>query len=77
MDIISFLGGGVLGSLLTIIIVGFRIKNMKIDGVIDVDAPNNLCQVHIISTELSDPKVKTAVFMVNHNANLSREEQIL
>ena len=75
MDIISFLGGVLIGGILAILILDIANRRQKIDGIIDVDHTNNLCQAHITSTELSNPKVKTAIFVVNHNANLSREEQ--
>ena len=77
MEIISFIGGALVGCILAIIILDLANKRQKVDGVIDVDSRNNLCQVHIISAELSNPKVKTAIFVVNHNADLSREEQSL
>ena len=77
MDIIGFLGGALIGCTLTTIFFDLYRKRQKIDGIIDVDHTNNLCQAHITSTDLSNPKVKTAIFVVNHNANLSREEQIL
>lgn len=69
-----FLAGGVIGGFVLAKITG---RHSKIYGVIDVDHQNELCKVHITSAELSDRRSKKAVFKINHDVVLSREEQIL
>lgn len=49
----------------------------KTCGIIEVDHSTEQCKVHITSGELTNRKVKKAVFVINHDANISREEQIL
>ena len=50
-------------------------------GVMYIDAPNNLAKIRTDSIDLTNPKIKKAVFKVDHGANLleeeSREEHIL
>ena len=71
MEILFFLGGMILGVLFTIML---KHKD-KIYGVIEVDHNTEMCKVHITSDELSNINNKKAVFKINHNANISREEQ--
>lgn len=74
MDIINIL------LLICGFIAGFVIK-MIIDahrtaiGVIDVDHRTEMCRVKITSSDLSKIQCKTALFRVNHNAKISRDEQ--
>ena len=71
MEIIFLLGGAFLGAT-----VYYAIENRtKIHGIIDVDHNTQQCKVNIISSELSDRRTKTVVFMVNHDAVISRDEQ--
>lgn len=71
MEILYFLGGVIVGTIVTII---FR-SNTKTYGVIRVDHNIEACFIEMNSKELTDRKIKKAVFDVDHNANLSREEQ--
>lgn len=59
-------------------IIGFVINNSKkIHGIIDVDHKNQACSIRVTSEDLINRKNKKAVFLINHEATLSREEQIL
>ena len=64
------------------IIIGFTLSwirrgRERIHGVVHVDHKNNQCAFSIRSEDLANPKKKIAVFVINHNADLSREEQSL
>lgn len=73
MEILALVGGAVGG-----VLIGFIIeKHSKICGVIDVDHRTGMCQVRITSADLSNRKSKTAVFKINHDSVISREEQTL
>lgn len=73
MEFIFFAGGVILGTILTAI---FKSKE-SIHGVIEVDHRTEQCIFRLTSDELQNPKNKKAVFSINHNANISREEQSL
>ena len=73
MEILTLIGGAVGGILIGLIIE----KHSKICGVIDVDHRTEMCKVRITSADLSNRKSKTAVFKINHDAIISREEQTL
>lgn len=73
MELIIFAGGIVAGIAMTKLFE-YRKKTL---GIIDVDHHNGLCNVRLTSSELEKRSVKKAVFDINHNANLSREEHIL
>ena len=46
-------------------------------GIIDVDHTYEQCKVRLTSRELLNRKKKKVIFMINHDAKFSREEQIL
>lgn len=73
MELLCFVGGAAIGSILSII---FR-KRDETYGIIDVDHNTEQCKIHITSKELSNRKNKKAVFMINHDAYISRDEHIL
>ena len=75
--IVYIIGGYIIGSIITLLYLTIHDKHEKISGVIQVDAKNNLCKVMITSKELSDSRVKKAIFLVDHEVDLSREEQSL
>lgn len=56
-------------------------KSVRMAGVMYIDTPNNLAKIRTDSIDLTNPKIKKAVFKVDHRANLleeeSREEHIL
>lgn len=66
------------------LIVGFTIglivssvfgRGKNVYGSIDVDPTNGLCRVRATSDEIANPKKKRAIFIINHNAEISRDEQ--
>ncbi len=69
-----FLAGGVIGGFILSKLIR---RHSKICGVIDVDHRTEMCKVRITSADLSNRKSKTAVFKINHDAIISREEQTL
>lgn len=69
MEFIFFVGGVVLGIILTLI----HKSREKIHGVIHIDHNTEQCVFCLTNEELSNRKTKTAVFVVNHDATLSRE----
>ncbi len=71
MDVLFFLGGVFVGFIFTILIK----DNTKTYGIMLVDHENKLCKVHVTSNDLVDHRTKKVVLKVDHNANLSREEQ--
>lgn len=77
MNIVLFIGGVLVGTLIGLIIVKIAHNRQKIHGYIEVDHKTSLCDFHITSAELSNPKTKTAIFAVFHNVDLSRKEQSL
>ena len=71
MELLIFIGGVALG---IIIVTLFKQKD-KIYGIIEVDHNTEMCKFRITSNELSDRKNKKAMFIIEHEANISREEQ--
>lgn len=72
MEIMSFLGGAILGLLVSIIL-----ETRKTHGIIEVDHDTKQCKIHMISEDLLSRKTKKAIFVIDHDAAISREEQIL
>ena len=75
MGVLYFIGGVGLSTIVYILI--HLCNNHKIYGVIEVDHRNNLCVARLTSNDLAERRPKKVMFKVNHNANLSREEQVL
>lgn len=73
MEFIFFLGGIVLGVIFTLI---FKSRE-RIHGIVHVDHDTEQCTFSITSDQLSKRDKKIAVFYINHNAKISREEQSL
>lgn len=74
MDWIFLLISFILGFTISFI---FKQKN-KIYGTIDIEDETGLCRFRIDKTNnLTEPTIKYAVFKVNHNINISRDEQVL
>ena len=73
MEFLIFLGGVVLGVISTLI---YRSRE-RIHGIIHIDHNTEQCVFNISSTELSKRDKKIAVFVINHDATISREEQTL
>lgn len=73
MEIIYVIGGVIIGLIIAKI---FR-DNERIHGVVHVDHETEQCVFSLTSNDLSDRKKKIAVFVINHDAKISREEQSL
>ena len=71
MEFIFFIGGVLLGIIGTMI---FKSRE-RIHGVVNIDHETEQCIFSLTSNQLSDRKNKIAVFYINHDANISREEQ--
>ena len=71
MEIILFIGGVILGIICTLI---YKSRE-RIHGVIHVDHETEQCIFNITSNEISKHNKKIAVFYINHEAKISREEQ--
>lgn len=76
MELVMLAIGGAIGGFL-----GGFIYAMVFDilhstrGVIEVDHRNETCQVRLTSGDLKNRRNTRAVFKINHNADLSRDEQ--
>ena len=73
MEILIFLGGVVLGIIFTLV---YKSRE-RVHGVIHIDHRTEQCVFSITSEELSNRGKKIAVFVINHDADISREEQSL
>ena len=73
MEILIFLGGVILGVICTLI---YRNRE-RIHGIVHIDHNTEQCVFSITSNQLANRKNKIAVFMINHDAEISREEQSL
>ena len=71
MAILHIIGGVILG----IIISRIMRNRERIHGIVHVDHETEQCIFSLTSADLSDRKKKIAVFVINHNANISRKEQ--
>jgi hypothetical protein len=71
MVFIFFIGGVILGVIGTLI---YRSRE-RIHGVVHIDHKTKQCTCNLISDEVMNVKKKIAVFIINHQAEISREEQ--
>ena len=74
MEFIFFLGGVIVGVSCTMI---FKKDKNDVKGIIDIDHDNNFCRIRMISKDVVDNKKIEAKFALNHDFDVSREEQIL
>lgn len=72
-----FFGLFVIGWLIGYIVALIRLTKNQIHGVIEVDHNTGMCRVRIASDGLQDKTCKTATFVVEHDAMISRNEQAL
>ena len=73
MEFIFVTGGMIIG-----FVVGRIIERRnKIHGIVEVDHDTQQCIFRITSDELSNRKAKKVMFAIDHNAKISREEQVL
>lgn len=75
MEALIYMGIGLILGAVIILIIDHRDK--KIYGVIDIDHNTELCKFHISSDELGNRRNTKAIFIINHEASISREEQSL
>ena len=73
MEFIFLIGGTLLG----IAVMKILNSGERIHGIIHVDHETEQCVFNITSEELSNRKKKIAVFVINHDAKISREKQSL
>ena len=66
-----------IGVIIGIILTNIFHKKRKIAGIIYIDHENENCLCHITSDELTNRRNTEVIFLVEHNADLSREEQSL
>lgn len=71
METLSLIGGVILGLIISRI---FRNRE-RIHGVVHVDHQTEQCVFSLTSDELLNRDKKIAVFVINHDADISREEQ--
>lgn len=71
MAFLYFIGGVIIGVIGALI---FRSRE-RIHGIIHVDHESEQCIFSLTSQELLKRNKKIAVFVINHDANISREEQ--
>ena len=66
------------------LIVGFTIgfifcmifkRHDEVHGQVDIEPTTGLCRFRISSDEIANPRKKYAIFKINHNAIISRDEQ--
>lgn len=73
MEFLFFIGGTIVGFIFTKILH----SRERIHGVLEVDHNNNTCRFLTNLDEVSNRKHKEIKFLINHDANISRDEQSL
>ena len=73
MDYLYFVVGWILGA----IFIAIKRSRERIHGIVHVDHNTEQCIFNITSDQLSNRNKKIAVFLIDHNANISRDEQSL
>lgn len=75
-DFFLYFSGGIFcGIVILLIFLMIRNRYNRVAGIMEVDEKNNLCKIIVTSKELSNIKTKIAIFKIEHNVDLSREEQ--
>ena len=75
MEILIFLGGVIIGFIITTIYKNQKNARERIHGIVHIDHQTEQCIFSITSDELMNRDKKIAAFVINHDANISREEQ--
>lgn len=75
MEILIFLGGMIVGFIITTIYKNQKNARERIHGIVHIDHSTEQCIFSVTSSELTNRDKKIAVFVINHDANISREEQ--
>ena len=52
-------------------------RHDEVHGKVDIEPCTGLCRFKISSNEIANPHKKYAIFKINHNAIISRDEQWL
>lgn len=73
MEFIFLIVGIIIGFIFTRLLE----KRKEVYGVITVDHKTELCSFHISSDELANRRNTKAMFIINHDGNISRDEQTL
>lgn len=71
MEYLFILGGIIIG----VIFSNLQKARERIHGIVHVDHNTEQCIFSLTSDQLSNRKKKIAVFVINHDAVISREEQ--
>lgn len=71
--ILSFIFGLILGAVLVFV----KEQNTSIKGVIQIDPKTKMCRVTILDEHLADSDIDKVMFLVSHDATISREEDVL
>lgn len=71
--ILSFIFGLILGAVLVFV----KEQNTSIKGVIQIDPKTKMCRVTILDEHLADSDIDKVMFLVSHDAIISREEDVL
>ena len=71
MEYLIFIGGVIIGFIFSRILS----KRERIHGVIHIDHNTDQCVINLTSEQLKDHKKKIAALYIDHNADISREEQ--
>lgn len=67
--------GLAIGLIFGIIIKTIYGTRYKVYGTVDIDPVTGLCRFRISSDEIANPQKSYAYFRINHNAEISRDEQ--
>lgn len=67
----------IIGFTIGIIFITLFKQIKEIHGLIDIDRITGLCRFRITSDKLANPRKKYAIFKINHDAEISRDEQFL
>lgn len=71
--IMSFIFGLILGWVTYFV----KEQNTSIKGVIQIDSKTKMCRVTVLDESITDSNIKKVMFLVSHEANISREEDAL
>lgn len=66
-----------IGFTIGIIFCSLRKRRYEVHGQVDIDRVTGLCRFRITSDKLADPNKKYAIFKIDHDAEISRDEQLL
>lgn len=67
----------VVGIFIGIIISKILDSRKETHGIIEIDHDTEQCKLHITSNDLKNRKTQKAIFIIDHDAVISREEHIL